>query len=96
MSLLSSRNFNRVVLASIFVALFLTLPVPSSTQRSIPALGPNVVWAGSPDETLNPPPPPRRSAVLVRPTTGTNSRTTISGRVLFTMLWRAYWATVRL
>ena len=96
MSLLSSRKANRALLASIFVALFLSLPVPSSTQRTVPGLGPNIVWAGSPDETLAPPPgPPKRSAAF-RMTSRTTSRPVISGRIWFALLWRAYWTTVRL
>jgi hypothetical protein len=96
MSLLSSRKINRALLASICAALFLSLPVPSPMQRSVPGLGPNIVWAGSPDETLAPPPQPKRSAALVRPSSSLTSRPAISGRLWFALLWRAYWATVRL
>jgi len=101
MSLLSSPKANRaiaLVLFSIVVVLFLALPVPSSVQHRIPVLGPNVVWAGSPDETLNPPPtPPKRSSRLyVSATPSGTGRTTLSARVLFSIIWRTYWATVRL
>ncbi len=99
MSLLSTKSANRAIvlgLFSIVVALFLALPVPSSVQHRIPVLGPNVVWAGSPDETLNPPPTPPKRARSYVATPPSTTRTTLSARVLFAMMWRTYWATVRL
>jgi len=92
MSFHSSRIARRrIVPLALFVVLFLALPVSSSVQKRVPALGPAVVWAGSPDETLKPPEPPRRSSRLY-----SSTRSTITGRTLFAMLWRTYWATVRL
>jgi len=91
MSLHTSRiSYRRIIPLVLFVVLFLALPVPSPVQKSVHA-GPSIVWAGSPDETLKPPEPPRRSSRLY-----SSTRPTISGRMLFAMLWRAYWATVRL
>lgn len=108
MSLLSQRKTNRAAflfLSSIAVFLFLALPVPSSFQSHVSVIGPSVVWAGSPDETLNPPPtPPKGSARWLISTGNTTSatgriftgRTTLSSRTLISVLWRVYWATVRL
>lgn len=98
MSLFSTRNTNRTIVLlvfTIFVVLFLSAPVPSPIQNLVPSVGPQHAWAGSPDETLSPPPTPKRSAAILRPISGT-TRSTISGRLLFEMLLRAYWSTIRL
>src|SRR5438067_1096488 len=98
MSLLTARMTHRRIVPlalTIFVFLVLAAPVPSPIQNLVPSLGPQHVWAGSPDETLAPPPTPKRSAVL-RPTTSGSTRSTIPDRLLFEMLWRAYWSTIRL
>jgi hypothetical protein len=100
MSLLATRNTNRTIVLlalalTIFVVLFLAAPVPSTIQKLVPSAGPQVAWAGSPDETLAPPPTKRSSSMILRPTSGT-SRTTISGRLLFEMMLRAYWSITRL
>jgi hypothetical protein len=93
MSLLAPRNANRTIILlvlSIFVVLFLA-PVPSSMQKHT-GMGAATVWAGSPDETLNPPPTPPKRAGSV----GSYSlHHGISARLLFSMFWRAYWTTVR-
>jgi len=95
MSLLSSRKANRTIILlvlAIFAVLFLA-PVPSSIQKRIGGVGATTVWAGSPDETLNPPPtPPKRSAHY----TSSFAKRGVSARILFSMFWRAYWTTVRL
>jgi len=100
MSLLSTSKANRAIvlgLFSIVVALFLALPVPSSVQHRIPVLGPSVAWAGSPDETLNPPPtPPKRSSSMLIAKPAGPHGTTLTARLLFSMIWRTYWTTVRL
>jgi hypothetical protein len=94
MSLLSSRNANRatiLLVLAVFAVLFLT-PVPSSIQK-FGGMGVSTVWAGSPDETLNPPPtPPKRSAHY----SSTYAKRGVTARILFSMFWRAYWTTVRL
>lgn len=100
MSLLSSSKSNRAILRCAFpivVFLMLALPAPSPFQNRVGGIGPTAAWASSsPDETLNPPPTPtKKSARLVIAAPATSGRT-ITGRILFAMLWRAYWATVRL
>ena len=99
MSLLSCSKANRTIVLCFFsIVLFLifALPVPSPIQNHIKGIGPTVVWAGSPDETLNPPStPPKRSARLMIAAQGTPAHA-ISSRTLFSMVWRMYWATVRL
>ena len=54
------------LLLAIGVFVFLALPLPSFVQTHVKALGPTVVWAGSPDETLKPPPnpPPKAASIL--------------------------------
>jgi len=98
MSLLACSRANRaIVLCILSIVLFLicALPVPSPVQNRIRSIGPAVVWANSPDETLNPPPtPPKRSARLIIATPGTSAHA-ISSRTLFSMVLRLYWATVR-
>ena len=99
MSLLSSRQATRTIVVlslAIFVFLLLALPVPSSVSKHIGGIGPAKVWAGSPDETLNPPPPPKKSARLIMGSTTGTSGHPISVRELLSMLLRAYWTTVRL
>ena len=95
MSLLSTRNPSRAVILlvlAVFVVLFLA-PVPSSVQKRIGGIGASTVWAGSPDETLNPPPtPPKRSSKLMKPLPGH----VIGSRTFLGIAWRIYWATVRL
>lgn len=53
-------------LASILIALFMLatmLPVSWSSSGSFVGPGATTAWAGSPDETLNPPPePPKKGA----------------------------------
>jgi len=98
MSILSSKPVHRTIVLlalTIFVVLFLAAPVPSPIQKLVPSVGPQYVWAGSPDETLAPPPNPKRSAAILRPTSG-STRSTISSRLFFEMLLRAYWSTIRL
>ncbi len=99
MSLLSCSKANRTIvpcILSIVLFLILALPVPSPVQNRICSIGPTVAWAGSPDETLNPPAsPPKRSARLIVATPGTPVHA-ISSRTLFSIVWRMYWATVRL
>lgn len=95
MSLLSSRHFSRTIVLlslAIFVFLFLSLPVPSSVSKRT-GVGPAIVWAGSPDETLAPDPtaPPKRASRIIQRPTGTSG---VSARILFAMLWR-YWTAVR-
>jgi hypothetical protein len=69
--------------------------VPSTVSKRIGGIGPAKVWAGSPDETLNPPPPPKKSARLIIGTTDPSGHP-ITVRELLSMLLRAYWTTVRL
>ncbi len=100
MSFLACSKTNRAIVLRVFpivVFLMLALPAPSSIQHRIGAIGPTAAWASSsPDETLNPTPtPPKKSARFVTVAPSTSGRG-ISGRTLFAMLWRAYWATVRL
>ncbi len=98
MSFLSCAKANRAIvlcLFSIVVLLILALPVPSPVQNRVTVIGPTAAWAGSPDETLNPSPTPKKSARLTMVSPGASGRT-ISGRILFSMVWRMYWATVRL
>jgi hypothetical protein len=96
MSLLSISRLILISLFAIGAFLFSALPGPSSIQHRVSVLGPSVAWAGSPDETLNPPPvPPKKSAqrTIVRP--GVTS-VSMPARALLATLWRVYWATVRL
>ena len=108
MSLLSGVKPNQAkLLLPLAIVVFLALPVSITFQPHVSAIGPSVVWAGSPDETLNPPPnpPPRRCATLKGASEGTAerftptyvsaARTAVSSRYLFGVLWRVYWATVR-
>jgi hypothetical protein len=104
MSLLSNRKINRAVFLSLFamvVLLFLALPVPSSLQSPESVIGPSVAWAGSPDETLNPPhDPPKRCAKLNSTGNAPSTDHTLSGgmiwrRILISALWRTYWVTLR-
>ena len=99
MSFLSHSKTNRTIvpcILSIVLFLIFALPVPSPVQNRIPEIGPTVVWASSPDETLNPPPtPPKKSASLMIVAPGTSARA-ISSRTLLSMVLRMYWATVRL
>lgn len=99
MSLLSRWTYRPLVifLLAIGISLFLALPAPSPIQHRVSVIGPSVVWAGSPDETLNPPPtPPKRASrsSVMRP--GVTIVTTPTRVLLSTVLWRVYWATVRL
>ncbi len=84
------------LLLAIGVFVLLALPVPSSIQNRISAIGPTVVWAGSPDETLNPPPPPSKKAspAVLRPVVSRG--TTLLDRSLLAVMWKAFWASVRL
>ncbi len=63
MSLLS-RSFQRAlpVLIPVAVIMLLALPATRSDRASWSAIGPTCAWAGSPDETLNPPPNPPSSS----------------------------------
>jgi len=99
-SLLSFLKADRATLPlflAIGVFVFLALPVPSSVQTHVKALGPTVVWAGSPDETLKPPPSPPNKAATLRP--AFSGTPTISGgftgRAFWYMVWRVTWLTVR-
>ena len=109
MSLLSGSkpDFAKALFLFAIIA-FLALPVPSYQSR-MSAIGPSVVWASSPDETLNPPPtPPKRSARLMPVNGPATDRLAaahsdlnirgneLSARRLFGIVWRVYWATVRL
>ncbi|HMI32270.1 MAG TPA: hypothetical protein VK527_11090 [Candidatus Limnocylindrales bacterium] len=110
MSLLSRTPDLVKALFLLAVIAFLALPAPSFIQSRVSVIGPSVVWAGSPDETLNPPPtPPKRSGRLTivgggaaDRSTGTHQYLNVTGRDLsarhhlFGILWRVYWATVRL
>ncbi|HET9251200.1 MAG TPA: hypothetical protein VFP58_03710 [Candidatus Eisenbacteria bacterium] len=64
-------------LACLLIVLFMlatVLPVSWSSSGSLMAFGARSAWAGSPDETLNPPPePPKKGATLA---TYGNSATT--------------------
>jgi hypothetical protein len=110
MSLLSRNKPDLAKALFLFaIIVFLAAPAPSFVHARVSAIGPTIAWAGSPDETLNPPPtPPKRSARLM---TGTGSTTVrpvatrqslnvtgrdLSARHLFGIVWRVYWATVRL
>ena len=92
----TGRAFLPLLLA-IGVFVFLALPVPSSVQTHAKALGPTVVWAGSPDETLKPPPTPPHRAAILRP--AFSDTPTISGgfsrRAFWYLVWRMTWMTVR-
>jgi len=86
------------LLLAIGVFVFLALPVPSSVQSHVKALGPTVAWAGSPDETLNPPPNPPHKAATIRPTISGSpviSGRSFSGRAFWYLVWRVTWLTVR-
>jgi len=100
MSLRSSERINRTIVPFIFsIVLFviLALPVPSPAQGPISVVTPAFASSSSsPDETLNPPPsPPKRSAKLMKPAPSLSGRA-IGSRMLLGMVWRIYWATVRL
>jgi hypothetical protein len=110
MSLLFRSNLAKAIFL-FAVMIFLSLSTSSPFQARVGAIGPSVVWAasGSPDETLNPPPtPPKRSARLIISAGSTADRSAtprqylsvtgreLSARQLFGIVWRAYWATVRL
>lgn len=94
-SLLTYLKADRAILPlflAIGVFVFLALPVPSSIQGHVKAIGPTVVWAGSPDETLHPPPGPPHRAATLRPMISGGS---FSGRAFWYMVWRVTWMTVR-
>jgi hypothetical protein len=110
MSLLSGNkpDFAKALFLFAVIA-FLALPVPSFLQSRMSVIGPNVAWATSPDETLKPPPtPPKRSASSITVIGPSLARSTaahsdlnirgneLSARRLFGIVWRVYWATVRL
>lgn len=98
MSLLSVVKANPAkALLPLAIVVFLSLPVSITFQSQVKAIGPTVAWAGSPDETLNPPPSPtKRCAKLKSTSEGTSAtRIPMSSRYLFGVLWRVYWATVR-
>jgi len=100
MSLLSYRTARPALVSfsfAVLVLLLLALPIPSHFHPGVSAVGPNVAWAGSPDETLKPPPnPPKSSRVVKRPENITTaSSRTLSRRALIEVLVRVYWATVR-
>jgi hypothetical protein len=98
MKFLSSERSNRAIVRFIFsivIFLILALPVPSPVQSRVAFGAPAVAWAASPDETLNPPPtPPKKSSRLLMP--APIKAQTIGTRAFFNMVWRMYWATVRL
>jgi hypothetical protein len=110
MSLLSRSKFGlakALFLFAVTILLFLSTSSPSQTR--VAALGPSAAWAaGSPDETLNPPPTPKKSSARLiitagnaadRPATPQYLNVTgrdLSARHLFGIVWRVYWATVRL
>jgi hypothetical protein len=100
MSLRSSERINRTIVPFIFsIVLFviLALPVPSPAQGPISVVTPAFASSSSsPDETLNPPPsPPKKSAKLMVPASGLSGRS-VGSRAFLAMMWRLYWATVRL
>jgi hypothetical protein len=100
MSLLSSERVHRTIVCaafSIVLFLILALPVPSPVRSRVSLVGPAFASAtSSPDETLNPPPsPPKKSAKLMMPAPSLSGRA-IGSRTLLGMVWRIYWATVRL
>lgn len=79
MSLLSGVKTDQAkVLLPLAIVVFLALPVSITFQPHASAIGPTVVWAGSPDETLNPPsnPPPKRCASLKSTNESTTESTT--------------------
>ena len=97
MSLLLRLKANRAIVTCFFsiVLLLILAPAPSTVQNRVNAFGPTAAWASSPDETLNPPPaPPKKSAGLTIVAPGTQGRA-ITGRMLFSIMWRMYWAAVR-
>ena len=111
MSLLSRSKSGLAKALFLFaVTILLFLSTSSPFQTRVAALGPSVAWAaGSPDETLNPPPtPPKRTAARLtivagsaadRPAAPQYLNVTgrdLSARHLFGIVWRVYWATVRL
>ena len=110
MSLLSRSKPDLAKALFLFaVIVFMAVPAPSLLHARVSATGPSIAWAGSPDETLNPPPtPPRHAARLMIETGSTADRSAatrqylnvtgreLSARHLFGIVWRVYWATVRL
>jgi len=110
MSLLSGSKPDLAKAVFLFAVIaFLALSVPSSLHSRVSAIGPSVVWAGSPDETLKPPADPtKKSASLMTVISPSVDRSTaahsylnirghdLSARRLFGIVWRVYWATVRL
>ena len=100
MNLRYSERINRMIVPVIFsivLFLILALPVPSPARSPISGAAPAFASSSSsPDETLNPPPsPPKKSATLIRPAPSL-SGSAIGSRTLLGMVWRIYWATVRL
>ena|SRR5205814_2116258 len=86
------------LLLAIGVFVFLALPLPSFVQTHVKALGPTVVWAGSPDETLKPPPNPPPKAASIRLTVSDRpviSGGSFSGRAFWYLVWRVTWLAVR-
>ena len=110
MSLLSRNKPDLAKALFLFaIIVFLAAPAPSFVHARVSAIGPTIAWAGSPDETLKPPPtPPRRAARLTIVAGSTADRSAaprqylnvtgrdLSARHLFGIVWRVYWATVRL
>ena len=66
MSLLS-RGSKRALPILIVLAIITLLAIPVTWTVRAPwtAIGPSLAWAGSPDETLNPPPVPPKSGKRV-------------------------------
>jgi len=100
MSLRYSDRIHRTIVRAFFsivLFLILALPVPSPVRSPISAVATAfAATTSSPDETLNPPPsPPKRSAKLMTPAPSLSGRA-IGSRTFLAMVWRLYWATVRL
>ena len=98
-----------VKIAGFLILLFLLasmLPISWSSSGSQFRLGASVVWAGSPDETLNPPPePPKRARLLgsmgttvtteaVSSTRLESTRTGLSWTQRFGFVWSFYLSKV--
>jgi len=111
MSLLSRSKPDLAKALFLFtIIILLSLSTSSPFQSRVGAIGPGVAWAaGSPDETLNPPPtPPKHAARLTIATGNAADRPAaphqylnltgrdLLARHLFGIVWRVYWATVRL
>jgi hypothetical protein len=103
MRLLSGSTRLAVLLIVLFM--FATmLPVSWSSSGTYVGPGATSAWAGSPDETLNPPPePPKKGATLVTygtsATTGARlesarTRTGWSWTESFSLTWRYYLSKV--